>query len=111
MRVDPGLGRVKAVVKEPRAAALFSNGHSSSCSRGRPNRPRFSAMVRKSDAPTRAREHASWLRGWLQHRARPLPPEAVTRYHRLRAQAIGLLTEAAALTEALESVNEAQAMH
>ena len=71
----------------------------------------YAALPPDPDAPTRAREHASWLRGWLQHRARPLPPEAVTRYHRLRAQAIGLLTEAAALTEALESVNEAQAMH
>lgn len=49
------------------------------------------------DAPTRAREHATWLRRWLPRRAQPLPTEAATRYHRLRAQAAGLLAEAAAL--------------
>ena len=52
--------------------------------------------------PARAIDHARWLRGWLAARARPLPPADSTRYHRLRAQAAGLLAEAAALGEALE---------
>lgn len=51
--------------------------------------------------PARARDHARWLRGWLATRAQPLPPADATRYHRLRAQAAGLLAEAAALDEAL----------
>ena len=51
--------------------------------------------------PARARDHVRWLRGWLAARARPLPPAEATRYHRLRAQAAGLLAEAAALAEAL----------
>ncbi|MGY3089824.1 transcriptional regulator with XRE-family HTH domain [Hymenobacter sp. UYAg731] len=51
--------------------------------------------------PARARDHTRWLRGWLAARARPLPPAEATRYHRLRAQAAGLLAEAAALAEAL----------
>lgn len=48
----------------------------------------------------RAAEHAAWLAGWLRHRARPLAAEAATRYYRLRAQAAGLLAEAAALAVA-----------
>lgn len=52
--------------------------------------------------PARARDHARWLRRWLAFRAQPLPPADATRYHRLRAQAAGLLAEAAALAEALE---------
>lgn len=51
--------------------------------------------------PTRAHDHARWLRGWLAARARPLPVADVTHCHRLRAQAAGLLAEAAALAEAL----------
>ena len=51
--------------------------------------------------PARAPDHARWLRGWLAARARPLPPSEATRYHRLRAQAAGLLAEAAALDAAL----------
>ncbi|AMR26897.1 hypothetical protein A0257_07110 [Hymenobacter psoromatis] len=45
----------------------------------------------------RAAEHAAWLAGWLRQRAQPLAPAAATRWHRLRAQATGLLAEAAAL--------------
>ena len=55
--------------------------------------------------PARAHDHARWLRGWLAARARPLPPPEATRYYRLRAQAAGLLAEAAALAEALELVD------
>lgn len=47
--------------------------------------------------PTYPRNRARWLRGWLRHRARPLTPAEATRYYRLRAQAAGLLAEAAAL--------------
>ena len=53
--------------------------------------------------PARARDHARWLRGWLTHRARPLSAAEATRCHRLRAQAAGLLAEAAALEAALET--------
>ena len=59
--------------------------------------------------PARARDHARWLRGWLAARAQPLPPADATRYHRLRAQAAGLLAEAAALAEALEPAEVVQA--
>lgn len=52
--------------------------------------------------PARARDHARWLRGWLAARAQPPSPAEVTRYHRLRARAAGLLAEAAALAEALD---------
>ena len=51
--------------------------------------------------PARAIDHARWLRGWLTHRAAPLPPADATRCHRLRAQAAGLLAEAAALAAVL----------
>ncbi|GAA4026763.1 hypothetical protein GCM10022409_08390 [Hymenobacter glaciei] len=51
--------------------------------------------------PARARDHARWLRGWLAARAAPLSVAEATRFHRLRAQAAGLLAEAAALAEAL----------
>ncbi|GAB3832720.1 hypothetical protein [Hymenobacter jeollabukensis] len=59
------------------------------------------AQAADPDDPTRAQDHARWLRGWLRHRARPLSVEEVTRYHRLRAQAAGLQAEAAALAVAL----------
>ncbi len=55
------------------------------------------ALAADPDDPTRAPAHARWLRNWLAWRARPLSPAAVTRYHRLRARATGLLTEAAVL--------------
>ncbi|WP_176133104.1 hypothetical protein [Hymenobacter sp. CRA2] len=55
------------------------------------------AQAADPDDPNRAADHARWLRGWLRHRARPLSVEEVTRYRRLRAQAAGLLAEAAAL--------------
>ncbi|MFD2784820.1 helix-turn-helix domain-containing protein [Hymenobacter rubripertinctus] len=51
--------------------------------------------------PARAIDHARWLRGWLTRRAAPLPPADATRCHRLRAQAAGLLAEAAALAAVL----------
>ncbi|MBT9392346.1 helix-turn-helix transcriptional regulator [Hymenobacter sp. NST-14] len=51
--------------------------------------------------PSRAADHARWLRGWLTFRAAPLPAADVTRLHRLRAQAAGLLAEAAALAATL----------
>lgn len=49
--------------------------------------------------PGRAPDHARWLRGWLAARARPLAPADATRWHRLQAQATGLLAEAAALAQ------------
>ncbi|WP_092770359.1 helix-turn-helix domain-containing protein [Hymenobacter actinosclerus] len=51
--------------------------------------------------PARALDHARWLRAWLAHRAAPLSAAEVGRYHRLRAQAAGLLAEAEALATAL----------
>ncbi|RIY13831.1 helix-turn-helix domain-containing protein [Hymenobacter rubripertinctus] len=61
------------------------------------------ALAQAADAfdPTRAPDHARWLRGWLTFRARPLPAADVTGCLRLRAQAAGLLAEAAALDAAL----------
>ncbi len=53
--------------------------------------------------PTRAPNHARWLRGWLTHRARPLSAAEATRYYRLQAQAAGLQAEAAALAAASPS--------
>ena len=47
--------------------------------------------------PARPAAFARWLRGWLHWRARPLPPDAATRYCRLLARAAGLDAEAAAL--------------
>ena len=47
--------------------------------------------------PQRPAQHARWLRGWLRARARPLPPDAATRYARLLARAAGLHAEAEAL--------------
>ena len=47
--------------------------------------------------PARPAAFARWLRGWLHWRARPLPPDAATRYCRLLARAAGLEAEAAAL--------------
>lgn len=44
---------------------------------------------------------ATWLRDWLTRQARPLPAEAATRYHLLRARATALEAEAAALAEAI----------
>ncbi|MDO7876795.1 helix-turn-helix transcriptional regulator [Hymenobacter sp. ASUV-10] len=46
-------------------------------------------------------ERATWLRDWLTRQARPLPPEAATRYHLLRARATALEAEAAALAEVI----------
>ncbi len=50
--------------------------------------------------PARPADHARWRHGWLHHRARPLPAAPTTHYYRLRAQAAGLLAEAAALGRA-----------
>ncbi|MDB5270569.1 MAG: hypothetical protein JWP58_3609, partial [Hymenobacter sp.] len=60
------------------------------------------AQAADSEDPTRARDHARWLRGWLAARARPLTPAEATHCHRLHAQAAGLQAEAAALAAALE---------
>jgi hypothetical protein len=60
------------------------------------------AQAADPDDPARASDHARWLRGWLAVRARPLTAPEATRCHRLRAQAAGLLAEAAALAEVLE---------
>ena len=46
-------------------------------------------------------ERATWLRGWLRRRARPLTAAEVTRWHLLQAQAQALETEAAALAAVL----------
>lgn len=51
-----------------------------------------------ADADALAR--AAWLADWLTRRARPLPPEAVTRWHRLGARVAALEAEAAALAVA-----------
>lgn len=51
--------------------------------------------------PARAPAHARWLRGWLHSRTQPPPSADITRLHRLRAQAAGLLAEAAALAAVL----------
>ncbi|SDY58117.1 helix-turn-helix domain-containing protein [Hymenobacter psychrophilus] len=51
--------------------------------------------------PTRAADHARWLRGWLGQRAAPLSAADIVRYHRLRAQAAGLQAEAEALATVL----------
>ena len=59
------------------------------------------ALAADPTDPARAPDHARWLRSWLRHHARPLTPAEVTRLHRLRAQAAGLLAEAAALATAL----------
>lgn len=48
-------------------------------------------------APPPDPERTTWLTGWLHRRARPLPPEAVTRWHLLQAQAHAYETEAAFL--------------
>ncbi|WP_210519870.1 hypothetical protein [Hymenobacter terricola] len=42
-------------------------------------------------------DRGAWLAGWLTRQARPLPPEAVTRWHLLRARRAALLAEVAAL--------------
>ncbi|GAA4365258.1 hypothetical protein GCM10023185_35420 [Hymenobacter saemangeumensis] len=49
--------------------------------------------------PTNPDEAAreAWRAGWVHRRARPLPPEDVTRWYRLRARLAGLLAEEAAL--------------
>ena len=60
------------------------------------------AQAADPEDPARAYDHARWLRGWLAARAAPLTAAEATHYHRLRAQAAGLLAEAAALAEALE---------
>ena len=55
------------------------------------------ALAADPTDPARFPDHARWLRGWLTFRARPLSAAEATRYRRLRAQAAGLLAEAAAL--------------
>ena len=52
-------------------------------------------------APPPDPERTTWLTGWLHRRARPLPPEAVTRWHLLQAQAHAYETEAATLAALL----------
>ncbi len=59
------------------------------------------ALAADPDDPARAPTHARWLRGWLYSRAQPPPSADITRLHRLRAQAAGLLAEAAALATVL----------
>jgi len=59
------------------------------------------ALAADPTDPARAPDHARWLRGWLSFRARPLSVAEATRLHRLRAQAAGLLAEAAALAASL----------
>jgi len=54
-----------------------------------------------SPAGPAAFDRAAWLRGWLTRRARPLPPEAATRYHLLLARAAAHTAEADALAAAL----------
>ncbi|GAB3869971.1 hypothetical protein GCM10028824_17910 [Hymenobacter segetis] len=44
----------------------------------------------------------AWLADWLTRQARPLPPEAATRAHLLRARLAGLAAETAALVAAPE---------
>ena len=44
-------------------------------------------------------DRGAWLADWLTRQARPLPPEAVTRWHLLRARVVALTAEAAALAE------------
>ena len=48
-------------------------------------------------------ELAAWRTGWLHRRARPLPPEAATRWHLLAARATALEAEAAVLAAALDA--------
>ena len=48
-------------------------------------------------------ELAAWRRGWVQRRARPLPPAAATRWHLLAARATALEAEAVALAIVLGS--------
>ncbi|SHJ10145.1 hypothetical protein SAMN02745146_2287 [Hymenobacter daecheongensis DSM 21074] len=45
-------------------------------------------------------ERQAWLSGWLTRQARPLPPEASTRWHLLRARVAALTAELATLAEA-----------
>ena len=44
-------------------------------------------------------DRGAWLADWLTRQARPLPPAAATRWHLLRARAVALTAEAAALAE------------
>jgi transcriptional regulator with XRE-family HTH domain len=59
-------------------------------------RPAAPALISSDTAA-----HAAWQTDWLHRRARPLPPEAVTRWHRLQARIAALDTEAAVLAAAL----------
>ena len=44
-------------------------------------------------------DRGAWLADWLRRQARPLPPEAATRWHLLRARRAALAAEVAALAE------------
>ena len=46
-------------------------------------------------------DHGAWLLGWLTWHARPLPPEAATRWHLLRARLAALAAEEAVLIEGM----------
>ncbi|MGI4870022.1 MAG: helix-turn-helix domain-containing protein [Janthinobacterium lividum] len=51
-------------------------------------------------ADTEAAARAAWRTGWLRRQARPLPPEAATRYYLLLARIAALDAEAAMLEAA-----------
>ncbi|GAA4028983.1 hypothetical protein GCM10022409_11370 [Hymenobacter glaciei] len=51
-------------------------------------------------------ERPAWLADWLTRQARPLPPEAATRGHLLRARLAGLTAELAALAAAVALEND-----
>ncbi|WP_046244721.1 helix-turn-helix domain-containing protein [Hymenobacter terrenus] len=63
------------------------------------------ALLGAPDSPNIAADNATaraaWRADWLHRQARPLPAEATTRWHLLRARVIALEAEAAALALAL----------
>ena len=63
--------------------------------------PALLAAVPAAPATPDEAARATWLRDWLTRQARPLPAEAATRYHLLRARATALEAEAAALAEVI----------
>lgn len=63
--------------------------------------PALLAAPAPAAADADAYDRAAWRTGWLHRRARPLPSDAITRWHLLAARATALEAEAAALATAL----------
>jgi transcriptional regulator with XRE-family HTH domain len=55
------------------------------------------ALLPTPQATSADPDRAAWLTGWLGRQARPLPPEAATRWRLLRARQAALAAEIAAL--------------